>query len=673
MLLISAKTHTGGVCLTKSNFINRSKVNHFHNQYWGATIVDEITKDGLCIKNNRLVCVRYDAPNDIVIPEKYREDNNYNLFDNCFTSVNGITVSDLDPNNKYQDDIDIYGATLCDTITEDGLCIRDNVIVGVKDITRDTYTIPDTVEDIADFAFSRCKHNIKSLTIPEKVKQKLNISGYYHDILPFYDCFIKGYNYDVEIDGMFLKQTGTGGKNNEFILYSITGVRDKSKESYKIEHNPGAGYRINDISPIAFKECFNLKYLDFTKLGIRNIYAEQFCGNGNLESVKLNNNYTNINTDSFSCCTKLNLNEFVKYYPNVALGDIRNCITDNQTLISQIGTTDRNKYKENIIECDEITSDGLCIKNGRLIYIQDVSRETYTIPPTCTRLDMNLIFSSCKNLKSLTIPDTVEEINDDIFRYCVFEEGKFINNSGIELSIWPIIVDKINDDGVCINYTNQSKTEAELAFIKYDTNNITIPKYVTSINVHTMNYEYHVNNYRYFCEGCVTNESNIDISNYIYYVDRITDSGICIEDNTIVGLKDLSQAVINIPIDVYEIDFNCFNYNVHANNIILPRSLKIFMHHNLLRQRFIGAYTYLGNIEGFINIIFDEDGYLTLKESNTGTLTNKLFDFHITDEYGDSIDDQECKYFVTRSNNNILINLLDRWYMCGSNFNRELF
>lgn len=285
---------------------------------------------------------------------------------------------------------------------------------------------------------------------------------------------------------------------------------------------------------------------------------------------------------------------------------------------------------------------------------------------------MNLIFSSCKNLKSLTIPDTVEEINDDIFRYCVFEEGKFINNSGIELSIWPIIVDKINDDGVCINYTNQSKTEAELAFIKYDTNHITIPKYVTSINVHTMNYEYPVNNYRYFCEGCVTNESNIDISKYIYYVDRITDSGICIKDNRIVGLKDLSQAVINIPMDVYEIN-DCSNYNVHANNIILPRSIKIFIHDYLLRQRFIGAYTYLGNIEGFKNIIFDEDGYLTLKESNTGTLTNKLFDFHITDEYDDSINDQECKDFVTRSNNNILINLLDRWYMYESNFNRELF
>lgn len=233
---------------------------------------------------------------------------------------------------------------MCDTITEDGLCIRDNVIVGVKDITRDTYTIPDTVEDIADFAFSRCKHNIKSLTIPEKVKQKLNISGYHHDILPFYDCFIKGYNYDVEIDGMFLKQTGTSGKNNEFIEYCITGVRDKSKESYKIEHNPGAGYRINDISPIAFKECFNLKYLDFTKISIRNISNEQFCGNGNLESIKLNS-YIYINTDAFSCCTKLNLNEFVKYYPNVALSDIRNCITDNETLISQISTTDRNKHK----------------------------------------------------------------------------------------------------------------------------------------------------------------------------------------------------------------------------------------------------------------------------------------------------------------------------------------
>lgn len=41
--------------ITKPNFINNSSLNAEANNYWGATIVDEITEDGLVIKDNTIV------------------------------------------------------------------------------------------------------------------------------------------------------------------------------------------------------------------------------------------------------------------------------------------------------------------------------------------------------------------------------------------------------------------------------------------------------------------------------------------------------------------------------------------------------------------------------------------------------------------------------------------
>lgn len=76
-----------------------------------------------------------------------------------------VTADNIENHSQY--DISKFKPTIIDYETEDGLCIKDNVIVNCRKWAS-SVTIPDTITAIADNAFSHCYY-IKSITIPEGV------------------------------------------------------------------------------------------------------------------------------------------------------------------------------------------------------------------------------------------------------------------------------------------------------------------------------------------------------------------------------------------------------------------------------------------------------------------------------------------------------------------------
>ena len=96
---------------------------------------------------------------DLMIPKKvsYIGDN---AFEGC--SFNSFA------NNSRLSDSDGWGMVEC-VRTDDGLCIKDGVLLGVCKRDLMSYTVPEGVKGIAPYAFYHCE-NMKSVRLPESLE-----------------------------------------------------------------------------------------------------------------------------------------------------------------------------------------------------------------------------------------------------------------------------------------------------------------------------------------------------------------------------------------------------------------------------------------------------------------------------------------------------------------------
>lgn len=96
---------------------------------------------------------------DLMIPKKvsYIGDN---AFEGC--SFNSFA------NNSRLSDSDGWGMVEC-VRTDDGLCIKDGVLLGVCKRDLMSYTVPEGVKGIAHYAFYHCE-NMKSVRLPESLE-----------------------------------------------------------------------------------------------------------------------------------------------------------------------------------------------------------------------------------------------------------------------------------------------------------------------------------------------------------------------------------------------------------------------------------------------------------------------------------------------------------------------
>ena len=387
-----------GCIFAKDKFINNSSLDAESNDYWGATMADQIV-DGLIIRNDTVIDYIGDMDN-IVIP-----DGVLAIADDVFRSnskIKSVTIpnsviyigklafawcSSLTSiaipesvttmgNNAFQD---------CDSLTsivwnpvsctgfwtdETTYCIFygcDNVtsvVFGenVAEIPRylcwkmsklDSVIIPESVKTIGDYAFSYC-HNLKSITVPNSVVDIKQGA--------FYDC-------------SSLKSVTIGN--------SVTSIGDYAFYDCVALQNAILGNRVTTIGKSAFYKC------------------------SSLTSLTIPNSVTSIGSNAFYDCffTK---NNFIN---NSSLDEVAN---------DYWGAT-----------IADIEQDGLLISNDTVVGCRPMVTSV-VIPNTITCIG-NYAFQDCSSLASITIPNSVTSIGISAFNGCTSLTSITIPNSVINI------------------------------------------------------------------------------------------------------------------------------------------------------------------------------------------------------------------------------------------------
>ena len=294
-----------------------------------------------------------------------------------------------------------WGATLYDVRTNEGLLIKDSYVekyIG----TSPTVTIPDYVTGIGSNAFSGCT-GLTSITIPE----------------------------------------------------SVTGI--------------GMG---------AFQNCTSLTSITIPE-SVTRIDDYAFSGCSGLTSINIPESVTRIGNWTFSECTGLTSITIPESVTSIGSDAFHKCYFLAESFINQSTLT--SSYNWGAVLCDEITSEGLRIKDGIVVKYTGTS-PSVTIPDYVAGIG-DYAFNNCTGLTSITIPESVTSIGNNAFRGCYFLAESFINQSTLTSSYnWgAILCDEITSeglrikDGIVVKYTGTSPT-------------VTIPNYVTGIGSDAFRY-----------------------------------------------------------------------------------------------------------------------------------------------------------------------------------------
>ncbi len=146
----------------KESFINKSSLSESDNSYWGATLCDEETKDGLLIKEMVAIICRPWATS-VTIPESVTSIGDM-AFRNC-TGLTSVTIGSGVTSIGYSS---FYGCTSLTSVTipNSVTSIDSYAFSGCKGLT--SVTIPESVTSIGNYAFSGCT-GLTSVTIPNSV------------------------------------------------------------------------------------------------------------------------------------------------------------------------------------------------------------------------------------------------------------------------------------------------------------------------------------------------------------------------------------------------------------------------------------------------------------------------------------------------------------------------
>ena len=162
-----------GCYFTIDKFINNSSLDAEANNYWGATVYDQITESGLIIRDTTVVGTKTNVHESIIIPEGITSIND-NLFlnhtannveisstvtnigVNAFALSNYIMKSDFVNNSSLDVESNNYwGAKVVDEITSDGLYVRGTTIVKAdQDKVNSEVIIPEGLTHISDSVFN---------------------------------------------------------------------------------------------------------------------------------------------------------------------------------------------------------------------------------------------------------------------------------------------------------------------------------------------------------------------------------------------------------------------------------------------------------------------------------------------------------------------------------------
>ena len=341
----------------------------------------------------------------------------YNGYEDAIVDIpstyQGIPVTYIDQ-SAFANNTVIETVNIPDTVTNIGY----KAFMGCKNLR--TVTLPDALETIQAYAFYECP-NLLEITIPKFVLEiQSKALGYVGDQKTGDDFVLES----LVINGYTHSIAETYASNNGLSFFSI-GVAPlyiyEVEESYgdeparaRITKYLGAQEDVNVPSVIdgyeivgIFNEAFSGN--DYIKTvtipgSIYHIYSRAFAGCNRLEKVTFRSETITIGEEAFYDCTLLS--DFV-FAPDAPYF---NPEYDKVSVCVDVQALDGTAYYDNNFK------NGVLYLETSLVKV-DRSVDRFTIP-SFVRFISPEAFKECVNLKTIYIPETVDEIGERAFEGC---------------------------------------------------------------------------------------------------------------------------------------------------------------------------------------------------------------------------------------------------------------
>ena len=309
---------------------------------------------------------------------------------------------------------------------------KQTEIISCPCAKKGSYTIPDSVTSIGNYAFYDC-YNFKSITIPDSV---ISIGDY-----AFRGCT------------------------------NLTGITIPNS--------------VTSIGDYAFYGCTNLASTTIPD-GVTEIYGV-FYDCLNLTSITIPDNVTEIGVNTFFNCDNLtiygNEGSYAETYANannIPFKDIVHCYnytvnSDNTVTITEYGSLDTKITIPSVINGKNVTSIG----DEAFYYCTNLI--SVTIPDSIISIG-NRAFSNCFRLTDIKIPDSVTSIGESAFKLCTSLTSITIPDS--VTSIGNHAFDDCNNLKICGNSDSYAATYAAENNIPFTAIEPTPePKYISDMTI----------------------------------------------------------------------------------------------------------------------------------------------------------------------------------------------
>ncbi len=331
-------------------------------------------------------------------------------FEFCY-SLKSINVS---PNNKYY-------------ASEDGIVFdktKKCIICYPPGKTNESYTIPDSVESIAESAFATCCHLI-SVSVRESVAEIgnsafENCSGITSMTVPDSVRIIGS----SAFEGCTSLKSVVLPKNIESLSYRLfsgcSGLTDITLPD-----------SLSSVDGSVFYGCSKLKNIILPE-SVSSLGVSIFYNCTSLEKIVIPKKITDIPDRTFSGCTSLSDISFLGNIVSVGSSAFKEC-----TALKTVALPDSLTYIGNnaFYGCSGLTRLNIpknvnVIDNGAFSYCSSLTE--ITVPQGVASIN-DWTFAYCSNLTKVSIPDSVTSIGDAAFEKCSSLAGIVIPSSVVSI------------------------------------------------------------------------------------------------------------------------------------------------------------------------------------------------------------------------------------------------
>lgn len=274
------------------------------------------------------------------------------------------------------------------------------------------YTIPDTVKTIEMSAFCDCSM-LKELTISKNVS---NLNGYcLNNCISLTEFKLSGKNENYSVkDGVLYNQSG-----DELIIYPTGKTEDfkmpdnvKTIGAYAFAYNENIkkaelSAELTEIGDEAFSSCISLSEVKFGSK-LQTIGDGAFMNCESLAKVELPESVSSLGSYAFVNCFSLTEINIPKNVSSISFDTFSYC----EQLAKVSADKDNKNYtvKDNVLYNKDITE---------IVLYPSCREGDYEIPDSVKSIGVD-IFYSCPNMTKLTIPASVEEIEEFALQTCFF-------------------------------------------------------------------------------------------------------------------------------------------------------------------------------------------------------------------------------------------------------------